>query len=188
MTKKYTLLIAFLLFCCTTGIYAQQHTKTEIFDADAALFNGKLKRFFTYDAFQAVFGKADSVHLLMDLQPCSYIFEEEDGSKHADDAYLYKNGSRSEKSQDKVAVDEFRLTNANFIQYGDRQLSEKTTFAELKAMFPFAASQAELLNVEGEGELLLIHLAEAPYGQSDGAVRLYLKDGYLYYIHWWFPC
>lgn len=188
MTKKYILLIALLLLCFTAVVHAQEGAETEIFDTDAALFNGKLKRFFTYDAFQAVFGKADSVNLLMDLQPCSYIFEEEDGSKHADDAYLYKNGSRFERSQDKVAVDEFRLTKADFIQYGDRQLSGKTTLADLREMFPFAASQAQLLNVDGEGELLVIHLAEAPNGESDGQVRLYLKGGYLYCIHWWFPC
>ncbi len=188
MTGKYIFFIGMMLLCSTAVVHAQEDLETEFFDVEVALFNGRLKRFFTYDAFQAAFGKADSVHLLMDLQPCSYIFEEEDGSKHADDVYLYKDGSRFEKSQEKVAVDEFRFTKTNFIHYGGILLNEQTSLADLQKLFPRAASQAQRLSVEKEGDLFVLQLAESIDGQSDGQVRLYLKDGRLYYIHWWFPC
>ena len=81
------------------------------------LFNGILKRYFTLNEFEKVFGEPDSTKLMLEEEPCSYIFENEDGSKDMEDKYLYKDGSRFENTKDKVAVDKFRFTESNFILF-----------------------------------------------------------------------
>lgn len=120
--------------------------------------------------------------------PCNYIFENEDGSKDVNDKYFYKEGSRFENSKEKVAVDEFRFSKNNFILYKGINLNSSTTLADLEILFPKAIKNIQTISVCDEGELQVIKLREDENNISDGHVKLFIKDGKLYYMHWWFPC
>ena len=152
------------------------------------LFNGKLNRYFSLNQFQKVFGKTDSIKLMSEEAPCSYIFENEDGSKDLDDKYLYKDGSRFENTKQKVAVDEFRFTKKNFILFKGKKLNSTTTISELRTLFPNAAKNIGILDVDEGGELQVIELREDGNNISDGHIKIFVKNGKLYFMHWWFPC
>ncbi len=151
-------------------------------------FNGKLNRYFTLNEFQKVFGKADSIKLMSEETPCSYIFENEDGSKDVDDKYFYKDDSRFENTKQKVAVDEFRFTIDNFILFKGKKLNSKTTIIELQKLFPNATKNIGILGVSEDGGLQVIELREDENDISDGHIKIFLKNGKLYFMHWWFPC
>lgn len=184
---KYLLFIAFTFLEIQIS-WAQDTSQPEVMDAKKILFDGKLPRFFSVQEFKTHFQKPDSTALLIDIQPCSYIFEYEDGSKDADDEYWYKDGSRFERSKDKLAVDEFRFIKDRFILYKDLKLDSSTTVNDLKNHFPNAVKAIGELTVQKEGKLQVIILHEDHQNLSDGQIRLFLKEGKLYFIHWWFPC
>lgn len=152
------------------------------------LFNGKLNRYFTLNEFQKVFGKADSIKLMSEEAPCTYLFENDDGSKDINDTYLYKDGSRFENTKQKVAVDEFRFTKDNFILFKGKKLNATTTLKDLQKLFPNALKNSGTLDVYEEGELQVIQLREDEDNLSDGHLKLFVKNGKLYFMHWWFPC
>lgn len=152
------------------------------------LFNGKLNRYFTLNEFQKVFGKADSIKLMSEEAPCTYLFENDDGSKDMNDTYLYKDGSRFENTKQKVAVDEFRFTKDNFILFKGKKLNATTTLKDLQKLFPNALKNSGTLDVYEEGELQVIQLREDEDNLSDGHLKLFVKNGKLYFMHWWFPC
>lgn len=187
MTIKNLLLaaIALLPFQITS---AQKTALPEVMDVTKIRFDGKFQRLFTIKEFEANFQKPDSTALLIDLQPCSYYFEYEDGSKDADDEYWYKDGSRFERSKDRLVVDEFRFSDGHFIQYGDFKINSSTTVKDLTQHFPNAVAAMDELEVHHEGKLRVIFLREDAENISDGQIRLYLKDGKPYALHWWFPC
>lgn len=160
----------------------------EVIDADKMLFNGKSGRYFSLKEFELFFGKVDSIKLMSEEEPCAYIFENPDGSKEHDDKYLYKNGSRFENSKDKVAVDEFRFTKNNYLKYNNVILNSHTTKEDLKKLFPKAVNAIDTLDVYGEGKLQVIKLREDKDNISDGHINVFLKNGKLYFMHWWFPC
>lgn len=160
----------------------------EVMLEDDILFNGKLKRFFSLNDFEKVFGKADSIKLMSEEAPCTYIFENPDGSKDMNDRYLYKNGSRFENSQNKVAVDEFRFLNGNYILYKGIKIDAHTTINDLKPIFPNAIRNIGILDVYEEGKLRVIQLREDHEGISDGHLNLFLKNNRVFFMHWWFPC
>lgn len=160
----------------------------EIFDADLMLFNGKVKRFFSLKDFKKNFGEPDSTQLMSREEPCSYVFENIDATKNLNDKFLYKNGSRFENSEEKVAIDEFKFTENNFILYKGIPLNASTTLAQLKEIFPNAVENIGTMNVYGEGELQIIQLREGDYELYDGHINIFLKNGKLYFIHWWIPC
>jgi len=160
----------------------------EVFDANKMLFNGKLSRYFSLKEFELFFGKADSIKLMSEEEPCAYIFENTDGSKDQNDKYLYKNGSRFENSKDKVAVDEFRFTKKNYLKYNNVILNSRTTIKDLRKLFPNAVNAIDTLDVYGEGKLQVIQLREDKDNISDGHIKVFLKNGKLYFMHWWFPC
>ena len=162
--------------------------QNEVMKEEDILFNAKFKRYFTLTEFANVLGKADSIRLMSELEPCSYIFENEDGSKDKDDKYLYKNGSRYENNKEKVAVDEFRFTKNNFIVYKGKKLNSSTTINDLKKLFPNAIKKIKTIDVHGEGNLQVIQLREDEDNVSDGHINMFIKNGELYYIDWWFPC
>lgn len=162
--------------------------QNEVMKEEDILFNAKFKRYFTLTEFANVLGKADSIRLMSELEPCSYIFENEDGSKDKDDKYLYKNGSRYENNKEKVAVDEFRFTKNNFIVYKGKKLNSSTTINDLKKLFPNAIKKIKTIDVHGEGNLQVIQLREDENNVSDGHINMFIKNGKLYYIDWWFPC
>lgn len=153
------------------------------------LFNGKLKRYFTLKEFENVFGKADSTLLMSEEEPCSYIFDNEDGTKDMQDTYLYKDGSRFEKSKQQVAVDEFRFTSNNFILYKGKLLDSSSTIMDLQEIFPNALKSISR-NVDNNKEkgFESIILMEDENGNSDGHIRMFIKNDKLYSIWWWFPC
>lgn len=161
--------------------------KAEVMNENEILFNGKLNRFFDIKEFENVFGKPDSLILMSKEEPCSYIFENEDGSKDLDDKYIYKDCSRFENSKNKVAVDEFRFINNNFIIYKGIIMNANTTIEDLKKCFPYAIDNIGTLDVYGEGELEVIMLREETENYSDGHVKIFFKKGKLYFMHWWFP-
>ena len=172
----------------TTQNKVDNSDELEVFDIDKMLFNGKSKRYFSLQEFETNFGKIDSTKLMSEEQPCSYIFENKDGSKDMEDKYLYKDGSRFENNKDQVAIDEFRFNNNNFLKYDTTILNSSTTTDDLKLLFPNAVRKMETLDVLGEGKLQVIQLREDNNTISDGHINLFLKNGKLYYMHWWFPC
>ncbi|MCR4030437.1 MULTISPECIES: hypothetical protein [Flavobacterium] len=163
-------------------------SKNEVMKEEDLLFNGKLKRYFSLKEFENVLGKTDSIKLMSEEEPCSYIFENEDGSKDMEDKYLYKDGSRFENTKDKVAVDEFRFTKNNFILFKGNKLNANTTTSDLQKLFPNAIKNIGTMNVYGEGDLQVIQLREDDDNISDGHIKVFIKNGKLYYMHWWFPC
>ena len=172
----------------TTQNKVDNSDELEVFDVDKMLFNGKSKRYFSLQEFETNFGKIDSTKLMSEEQPCSQIFENKDGSKDMEDKYLYKDGSRFENNKDQVAIDEFRFNNNNFLKYDTTILNSSTTTDDLKLLFPNAVRKMETLDVLGEGKLQVIQLREDDNTISDGHINLFLKNGKLYYMHWWFPC
>lgn len=172
----------------TTQNKVDNSDELEVFDVDKMLFNGKSKRYFSLQEFETNFGKIDSTKLMSEEQPCSYIFENKDGSKDMEDKYLYKDGSRFENNKDQVAIDEFRFNNNNFLKYDTTIINSSTTTDDLKLLFPNAVRKMETLDVLGEGKLQVIQLREDNNTISDGHINLFLKNGKLYYMHWWFPC
>lgn len=168
------------------GSSKKESQEIEVFDVNEMLFNGKSKRFFTLKEFEKHFGKADSTRLMSEDSPCSYIFENEDGK--LDDKYLYKNGSRFENSKDSVAIDEFRFYNRSFLRYKNHILNATTTLEYLRKIFPNAVKEIGELDVYGEGKLQVIQLREDANNISDGHINVFIKNGKLYFMHWWFPC
>lgn len=153
------------------------------------LFNGKLSRYFTVKEFEKTFGKADSTKLLAEEEPCTFIFDTETQTGNMNDnKYFYKGGSRFENFKEKVAVDEFRFLKNNFILFKGKKLSALTTVIELQKIFPNAVRDIGTMDVYGEGNLQVIQLREAENNVSDGHLNIFLKNGKLYFMHWWFPC
>ncbi|MFD0793648.1 hypothetical protein ACFQZX_08465 [Mucilaginibacter litoreus] len=152
------------------------------------LLNGRLKRYFTLNEFKSVLGEPDSSKLLSDIEPCTNIFQGADGSVDPEAKYLYKNGSRFECSQDKIAIDEIRFTNGDFLVFHRYKLNKNTTLADLRRIFPNAVKNIGTMNVADEGTLQVLKLREDDDNVSDGHVNLFIKNGKLYFIHWWFPC
>ena len=136
------------------AITNKETQEIEVFEVNEMLFNGKSKRFFYLKEFEKNFGKADSIKLMSEEAPCSYIFENEDGKK--DDKYLYKNGSRFENSKDSVAIDEFRFYNGNFLKYKNHIFNASTTLDDLRKVFPNAVNAMGELDVYDEGKLQVI--------------------------------
>ena len=203
----FFLLFSFIFFeiisSCQTKIENKSYSKNEnhktlnekinnkeieIFDVNKMLFNGKSKRFFSINEFEKNFGKIDSTKLMIEEEPCSYIFENSDGSKDTDDRYLYKNGSRFENNKEQVAIDEFRFNNGNFIKYDNLILNSSTTIKDLSKIFPNAVNEIETLDVYGEEKLQVIELRQDHNHNSDGHIKIFLKNGKLYFMHWWYPC
>ncbi|HSD13962.1 MAG TPA: hypothetical protein VLB74_04885 [Flavobacterium sp.] len=162
--------------------------KAEVMDQNDILFNGKLTRYFNLKEFENVFGKPDSLILMSKEEPCNYEFENEDGSKDLEDKYIYKDGSRFENSKDKVAVDEFKFTDKNFINYRGIIMNAKTTKNDLKKYFPYAIENIGILDVYDEGPLEVITLREDAENNSEGHIMIFFKNDRLYLMHWWFPC
>lgn len=165
--------------------------QNEVMSEDEVLFNGKLKRYFTIKEFEKVFGKSDSLKQLAKEEPCTFIFDTElkdDGSNMDDFLYYYKEGSRFENYKEKMAVDEFRFTKTNFILFKGVKLNSSTTVNDLKNLFPNAMNEIGTMDVYNEGKLQVIQLREDENNVSDGHINIFIKNGKLYYMHWWFPC
>ena len=190
--EQYDVLTDSLKTISATKIEADSPTidehQNEVMNEEDIYFNGKLKRYFTLEEFQNVFGKTDSIKLMSEIEPCNYIFENEDGSKDIEDKYLYKDGSRFENTKQKVAVDEFRFTKDNYILFKGRKLNSTTTIIELQRLFPNAIKNIGILDVYEEGKLQVFQLIEDENNVSDGHIKIFLKNGKLYFMHWWFPC
>jgi hypothetical protein len=208
--KKLTIIsMVILLFSCTaknnkrsdrfnklkdtisnnyTDSISNSFNQNEVMLETDIFFKGKLNRYFTLNEFQKVFGKTDSIKLMSQESPCNCIFENEDGSKDVNDKYFYKEGSRFENSKEKMAVDEFRFSKNNFILYKGINLNSSTTLADLEILFPKAIKNLQTIIVFDEGELQVIKLREDENNISDGHLKLFIKDGKLYFMHWWFPC
>ena len=105
-----------------------------------------------------------------------------------DDKYYYKDGSRFENSKNEFAVDEFRFSKNNYILYKGKKLSSQTTITELKKLFPNAMNDIGTIDVYNEGKLQVIQLREDEHNISDGHIKIFIKNGKLYNMHWWFPC
>ncbi|RXK85987.1 hypothetical protein [Filimonas effusa] len=163
-------------------------TAIEVLNAEEIRLNGKLKRYFSLTQFRAVLGEPDSTKLLRDEEPCTTIFEEADGSVDPMASYLYKNGSRYEHAKDKVAIDEISFTHGDFIIYRQVSLNAGTTVDDLRKLFPNAVAHMSIMEVYEHGKLQVIQLREDNNNVSDGQIRLFLKEGKLYSMHWWFPC
>ncbi len=172
----------------TEKVPVENDSLNEVMLVEDINFNGKINRFFRIADFEKTFGKPDSTKLMSEEEPCSYVFENPDGSKDKDDKYIYKNGSRFENNKEKVAVDEFRFLNGNFIVYKGHRIDSKTTISDLKKLFPNAIRNMDYIDVYQEGNLQYIQLREDANGISDGHVRIFFKNNRIYFLHWWFPC
>lgn len=163
-------------------------TKNEVMLEKDILFNGKLRRYFSVQDFEKVFAAADSTKLISEIEPCTAIFENPDGSKDSDDLYLYKDGSRFEKNKNNIAVDRFRFTKNNYLLFKNIKIDAATTLSDLKSVFPNALKNLETIDVYGEGDLQAIILLEDAEAISDGYIQLFFKNNHAYFIQWWFPC
>ncbi len=163
-------------------------TAIEIMDEKDIRLNGKLQRYFSLKEFKRVLGEPDSTKLLLDEEPCTTIFQEPDGSVDSAAKYLFKNGSRFESTKGKVAIDEIKFTNGDFIVFKNTTLNKHTSVAELKKLFPNAGRHISDIDVAGEGKLQVMELREDKDNISDGHIKIFIKNGKLYSLHWWFPC
>ncbi|WP_129714817.1 hypothetical protein [Pedobacter sp. SYP-B3415] len=166
----------------------QTDTVPEVMDVKDIRFNGKLGRYFSSREFKSVLGAPDSTRLLSDEEPCVTIFQEPDGSVHPKARYLYKNGSRFETSRGKVAIDHVSFEKGDFIIFKNVRLDKHTTLVTLATIFPNATRKIAPIHVSGEGMLRVFQLIEDESHISDGHVEVFIKDGKLYSLHWWFPC
>ncbi|RLJ75177.1 hypothetical protein [Pedobacter alluvionis] len=171
-----------------SGNKAIRDTAIEVLDQKEIRFNGRLKRFFSFSEFRSVLGEPDSTKLLSEEEPCTNIFQEADGSIDPEAQYLYKNGSRFECSRGKVAIDEIKFSYGDFIVFHNITLNKHTTLVELTRLFPNATEHIGTMHVAGEGVLQVIQLREDKGNISDGHVNIFIKNGKLYSLHWWFPC
>ncbi len=169
-------------------LHADNRDSVEVMDEKDILLNGKLKRYFSLIDFKANFGEPDSSKLLSDVEPCTSIFEEADGSVNPQAKYLYKNGSRFENSGNKVAIDEINFDGGDHILYKGHLLNKSTTISDIKGLFPNAIKHIGEMDVFGEGKLQVIQLREDYNNVSDGHVKIFFKNGKLHLLHWWFPC
>lgn len=170
------------------GEDAPEHIQNEVMLEKDILFNGKLERYFSTQDFKKVFGKPDSVVLMSQNEPCSYIFENPDGSKDGEDTYWYKDESRFENNQERIAVDQFWFTKENYILYKGIKINASTSINDLKSLFPNAIENIENLCINEQGELQRIQLREDEEGISDGHINICFMNGKALYIWWWFPC
>lgn len=165
-----------------------QRNNIEILDADLMLFNGKVNRFFSLKDFKKNFGEADSTKLMEHEERCAYAFQNIDPTKNLQDKFLYKDGSRFQNSEEKVVIDEFKFTKNNFILYKGITFNAYTTIAQLQKTFPNSVENIGIMKVYGEGELQMIQLREGNYELYDGHINIFLKNGKLLFMQWWFPC
>lgn len=165
-----------------------QQNRIEILDADLLLFNGKVKRFFSLKDFKKNFGEADSIKLMNHEERCPYVFQNIDPAKNLQDKFLYKDGSRFENSNEKVAIDVFKFTKNNYVIYKGITLNASTTINKLQEMFPNAVENITPITVYGEGEVQMIQLKEGNYELYDGHINIFLKNNKLLFIQWWLPC
>lgn len=161
----------------------------EILDTNNVLFNGKIKRFFSFKDFENYFGKPDSIVPVDIIGDCSFIFMGDNGYKNLDDKIVYKNGSKFEMSEDKVAIRKFRFNDNNYIKYNDIILNSSTTVDELRKLFPNAINKIYILDVYKEGKLQVFDLREGDDLDSDGDhMKFFLRNGKLSFMYWWSPC
>lgn len=188
LTYDSTLIASFDLFKqCDPAAEVPASSASTAPDVDVMLeedilFNGKLTRFFSYADFEEVFGKADSIKLLKDEQPCTSIFDTE----APDDKYLFKNGSCFETHDQQVAVSEFYLQHGYYITYKGNRIDEHSSMQDLQKLFPNSVKNRSALDKEGKD--WLIQLREDSNGISDGLIKLFLRNGKASLILWWFPC
>lgn len=165
-----------------------QQNRIEILDADLLLFNGKVKRFFSLKDFKKNFGEADSIKLMNHEDRCPYVFQNIAPAANLQDKFLYKDGSRFENSNEKVAIDEFKFTKNNYVVYKGITLNASTTINKLQEMFPNAVENITPIKVYGESEVQMIQLKEGNYELYDGHINIFLKNKKLLFIQWWLPC
>ena len=65
----------------TEKVPVQNDSLNEVMLVEDINFNGKINRFFRIADFEKTFGKPDSTKLMSEEEPCSYVFENPDGSK-----------------------------------------------------------------------------------------------------------
>lgn len=166
-----------------------QDSHSEVMLEKDILFNGKLSRYFMLEELTSTFADADSIKLLDEEQPCTFIFDTEPQTDNPQDyKYYYKDGSRFEIFKEKVAVDQFKFTKNNYILYKGQRLDNSTRISDLQKIFPNAIKDIATMDVYNEGSLEVIFLSENENNASDGHIRLFIKNDCLYSIHWWFPC
>ncbi|WP_293924315.1 hypothetical protein [Sphingobacterium sp. UBA6320] len=56
----------------------------------------------------------------------------------------------------------------------------------MQRLFPTAVKGR--LGMDKEGKLWVIQLKEDVNGSSDGHIKIFFKNGRVYFMHWWFPC
>lgn len=167
---------------------SEKDTLNEVMDARYIRLNGKLERYFSRKEFSSVLGEPDSAKLLSEEEPCTNNFVEADGSVDPQAKYLFKNGSKYENVKNKVAIEEISFAHGDFITYRGVTLNGQTTLTDLQKLFPNAVKNVGMMDVYGEGQLQVIQLREDKNNVSDGHINIFLKNGRLYIMHWWFPC
>lgn len=171
-----------------TSVSESADMASEVMDANEIRLNGKLKRYFTLQQFGLVIGKADSSKLLSVVGPCATIFEKSDGFIDPAAKYLYKNGSVYENVKEKVAIQEVNFDKGDFITFRGSTLNNETTLADLQDLFPNAVRNIGVMDVKDKGKLQVIMLREDKNNVSEGHINIFIKEGKLYYLEWWFPC
>ncbi|MFM1998455.1 MAG: hypothetical protein RL204_402 [Bacteroidota bacterium] len=162
-----------------------QEFPNEVMKQSEILFNGKLSKYFSYSDFKKHFGLADSTKKLIDVDPCTYIFQSEEQPTN-DNQFLYKDGSTFESYKQEIGIEVFCFRKSNFITYQGIRIDSTTTLDEMEKLFPVAVKNILPSPYSDQPHMQFIQLNEE--FPSDGLIEFYFKNKRAYSIHWWFPC
>ena len=162
-----------------------QEFPNEVMKQSEILFNGKLGKYFSYSDFKKHFGLADSTKKLIDVEPCTYIFQSEEQPTN-DNQFLFKDGSTFERYKQEIGIEEFCFRNSNFMTYKGLRIDSTTTLDEMEKLFPIAVKNILPSPYSDQPDMQRIKLQEE--FPSDGFIEFYFKNKRAYSINWWFPC
>jgi len=108
---------------------------TEVMAETDILLNGKLKRYFSFKEFKSILVEPDSIQLLSEVESCTNIFQEDDGSIDPGAKYLYKNGSRFECSQSGL-IDVANETESSILCIGGSRVRHYHRYFQYPSLYP----------------------------------------------------
>ncbi|SKD07015.1 hypothetical protein SAMN05660461_3653 [Chitinophaga ginsengisegetis] len=148
----------------------------EVFPFGKALINNKVPLFTSRQRLEAAIGVADSIISANGEDICGSQFDE-------DFDFFYKDGSTFEHCKDSLACEEFIFTDSNSLTSGKITLSRRTTWEDVKRLYPNAVLQAE-----NEGKKDMIILRDSYNKDSESSVQLYFENGSLVRVVNFIPC
>lgn len=166
--------------------------KEEIIELDTItetkiLFYGKLKRNFTLNKFEEVFGKIDSIkNYDYEEELCNYYFENCNESNLKEIKFLFKNGSKFANFKQEVVIDSFKFSAPDqFFKYNNLKFDSTTTIESLKKIFPKSFKNLDYIFLDNKNlKTISLQLKDTP----EEKLLLFFDNDKLYMIQWWQPC